>query len=388
MSSALAKEVSKGTDGSAAAATKVDDKSVWQASKPLIQLAVFTGCGVACGFTFEKARVIDPAVIQDQMEFSRFVMLKMFLSAVTTGLVSFSVLSIIPATKQKFAMARESFAAPLRNKGAFSSLVGGALLGMGLTLSGTCPGMVFVQLGGGVPNAVYTLLGGFTGVLAYGMIHPFIRSAIKPAKPAKYEWLDQYMSTSFAAMALPTAVAIASIVAAVEYASPWKTEVITTSMNNYLTTASWSPIFSGVVIGLAQIPLVLLIDDTLGSSTAYCTVMSQLIPTSLSKTSLLRYFDNVINNMESWWQVIFMTSYMLASYASSNLSGSYASVDGVGIQNAFIGGFLLLFGARLASGCTSGHGLSGIGLLNMLSFVNVPSIFAGGMGLQFIRNLL
>ena len=102
MSSALAKEVSKGTDGSAAAATKVDDKSVWQASKPLIQLAVFTGCGVACGFTFEKARgnssrisssavdidlfaVIDPAVIQDQMEFSRFVMLKMFLSAVTTG---------------------------------------------------------------------------------------------------------------------------------------------------------------------------------------------------------------------------------------------------------------------------------------------------------------
>lgn len=43
---------------------------------------------------------------------------------------------------------------------------------------------------------------------------------------------------------------------------------------------------------------------------------------------------------------------MLASYASSNLSGSYASVDGVGIQNAFIGGFLLLFGARLASGCT------------------------------------
>lgn len=37
-------------------------------------------------------------------------------------------------------------------------------------------------------HVVYTLLGGFTGVLAYGMIHPFISSAIKPAKPAKYEW--------------------------------------------------------------------------------------------------------------------------------------------------------------------------------------------------------
>ena len=51
-------------------------------------------------------------------------------------------------------------------------------------------------------------------------------------------------------------------------------------------------------------------------------------------------------------QVIFMASYMIASYASSNLSGNYASVDGVSISNAFIGGFLLLFGARFASGCT------------------------------------
>ena len=99
--------------------------------------------------------VVDPAVILDQMEFSRFVMLKMFLSAVTTGtchtyycliemhiicfagLVSFSMLSMIPATKKKFAVARQSFVAPLRSKGAVSSLVGGALLGMGMTLSGT-----------------------------------------------------------------------------------------------------------------------------------------------------------------------------------------------------------------------------------------------------------
>ena len=56
MSSTISKEVSKGTNISAVAATNADDKSAWQASKPLIQLAVFTGCGVACGFAFEKAR--------------------------------------------------------------------------------------------------------------------------------------------------------------------------------------------------------------------------------------------------------------------------------------------------------------------------------------------
>ena len=56
MSSTISKEVSKGTDGSTVAATNADDKGVWQANKPLIQLAVFSGCGVACGFAFEKAR--------------------------------------------------------------------------------------------------------------------------------------------------------------------------------------------------------------------------------------------------------------------------------------------------------------------------------------------
>lgn len=56
MSSTLSKEVSKGTDGSTVAATNADDRGVWQANKPLIQLAVFSGCGVACGFAFEKAR--------------------------------------------------------------------------------------------------------------------------------------------------------------------------------------------------------------------------------------------------------------------------------------------------------------------------------------------
>lgn len=34
---------------------------------------------------FISFAVIDPAVIQDQMDFSRFVMLKMFLTAVSTG---------------------------------------------------------------------------------------------------------------------------------------------------------------------------------------------------------------------------------------------------------------------------------------------------------------
>ena len=49
------------------------------------------------------------------------------------------------------------------------------------------------------------------------------------------------------------------------------------------------------------------------------------------------------------------------------------------LVQAFIGGVLLLFGARLAGGCTSGHMISGISQLTVGSFVFGASIFASGI---------
>jgi len=53
------------------------------------------------------------------------------------GLVGISALSIIPATKQKFMIARDAFVGPLKCKGILSSTLGGAILGMGMTICGT-----------------------------------------------------------------------------------------------------------------------------------------------------------------------------------------------------------------------------------------------------------
>jgi hypothetical protein len=49
------------------------------------------------------------------------------------------------------------------------------------------------------------------------------------------------------------------------------------------------------------------------------------------------------------------------------------------LVQAFIGGVLLLFGARLAGGCTSGHMISGISQLTVGSFIFGVSIFASGI---------
>lgn len=49
------------------------------------------------------------------------------------------------------------------------------------------------------------------------------------------------------------------------------------------------------------------------------------------------------------------------------------------LRQAFLGGVLLLFGARLAGGCTSGHMISGISQLTIGSFIFGVSIFASGI---------
>ncbi|MEK7401552.1 MAG: YeeE/YedE thiosulfate transporter family protein [Gemmatimonadota bacterium] len=48
--------------------------------------------------------------------------------------------------------------------------------------------------------------------------------------------------------------------------------------------------------------------------------------------------------------------------------------------DAFIGGFLILFGARLAGGCTSGHIISGMSQLAVSSTIFAAAVFAGGIG--------
>lgn len=50
---------------------------------------------------------------------------------------------------------------------------------------------------------------------------------------------------------------------------------------------------------------------------------------------------------------------------------------GLSPTEAFAGGFLMLFGSRVGSGCTSGHGISGAGSLHTKSFIAIVTMFLG-----------
>ncbi len=51
---------------------------------------------------------------------------------------------------------------------------------------------------------------------------------------------------------------------------------------------------------------------------------------------------------------------------------------------AFVGGAIMAFGARMAGGCTSGHGISGALQLSVGSWVALICFFAGGVAVAMM----
>ena len=111
--------------------------------------------GFIFGFAMNKARVMEPFIIQDQMIMSRFVMLKLFLTASGTskndlklsflGALSFALLYCFKATRSNVLNAINNMGS-LMNRGYLPFIIGGLLLGAGLDLAGTCPGMIYVEV--------------------------------------------------------------------------------------------------------------------------------------------------------------------------------------------------------------------------------------------------
>src|SRR5678815_1073470 len=150
-----------------------------------------------------------------------------------------------------------------------------------------------------------------------------------------------------------------------------------------LTSKTWSPYVAGIVIGLLQIPAFLLIETALGTSSSYVTVGGLIA--SWIDPSILK-IDYVAKHLaltgKNWWQVALVGGIAIGALISMKLSGARRQpispiwTRALGSASptrryavALAAGFIMLFGARLADGCTSGHGLSGTAQLAVGSMV-------------------
>lgn len=350
-----------------------------------VKLSACAAAGVVFGFAAEKAKVYIPVVIQNQMSFSQFIMLKAFLSATTAGLVSFILLSIFPPTRSLFDKVRSTFAGTVEPKKSIAFVMGGAILGMGMTVSGACPGMVVIQMGAGVKNAFVTLAGCYTGALLYAAVKPLLEPLLMVKGQSSESCVDKKVSVSYFKLAAALATMLSGVAFLADYLVPWTSEVqVSPATVGFFEQKSWSPILAGLIMGSLQLVVAFTVKDSLGGSSSYCTLLSQVRPVR----NWFSYLSGFQSGIENWWQVAYWLGALGGAGLSAHLSGTWGQGEGVIPWVGFVGGAMMLFGARMASGCTSGHGLSGMALLSLPAFLAVPSMFAGGMGLAFALNLL
>lgn len=180
-----------------------------------LTLAIVVGIvmGIVFGFALEKSRVFEPGIIVGQMQMRNFIMLKVFLTAVATGAVVLAVLNGFGYVK-------------LQPKAALyaADIVGGLILGVGITLAGACPGTTLAQVGAGYRDALFTLVGGLFGAVAYSYAEPTLSKTFLGQGGGKITFTD-LIGIPYWTGALMLAVVIALILVAMEAWKPWRGEM-------------------------------------------------------------------------------------------------------------------------------------------------------------------
>ncbi|MBU1002673.1 MAG: YeeE/YedE family protein [Proteobacteria bacterium] len=162
-------------------------------------------------------------------------------------------------------------------------------------------------------------------------------------------------------------------------------------MAQYKSPKPWNPYLCGGLSGLLIVLSVWVTGKYFGASTSFVRsagLIEQLFDPE--RVGLMDYFTKVTPTID--WQWMFVAGIFAGSYLAAKLIGGFkvqAVPDmwqarfgpGVGKRAlmAFFGGILALFGARLAGGCPSGHGLSGTLQLSLSGFIALACFFLGGL---------
>lgn len=155
---------------------------------------------------------------------------------------------------------------------------------------------------------------------------------------------------------------------------------------------AWSPYLVGGLIGLLSMATFYFSDKPIGASTGYARLAGMVGKVFARRhTESLKYYQDFKPKVD--WEVMLIVGVVggafLAAWLGDELTGEWlpamwtarfgedSLILRLGV--ALAGGVLMAFGARLAGGCTSGHGISGTLQLSVGSWIAVVSFFAGGI---------
>ncbi|EGO59793.1 hypothetical protein NEUTE1DRAFT_38602 [Neurospora tetrasperma FGSC 2508] len=320
--------------------------------------------GAAFGAALTVSGVYQPSVIVSQLKFENWHMIQAFLTAAASSAALVHLLQTLSPT---------TFPLPPRSYSSISlfsrydgNLLGGILLGTGMMLSGACPGTVLAQIGTGVRSGFYALEGGIIGGIVFT---GFAEAAAKASgNGEESKELTKTVYENLGVSRSSVLVAFEAICASV---------VVSTALwTSVGPEAKISPVVGGLCIAGAQLLSLLLRKNLVGTSTSFEEVGDWFWGIFKGKTLPQRY-----NNL------LFVSGCVLGAKLLTVAYPALGQVTEVAVSPvaAGLGGFLMIIGSRMAGGCTSGHGISGISLLSTSSFLTIGAAFGAGALLGLMR---
>lgn len=153
----------------------------------------------------------------------------------------------------------------------------------------------------------------------------------------------------------------------------------------------WSPYLAGSLAGALAVLSVLFTGNFFGASTTFVRSSAMLEKIfAPERVANMDYFLKYAPKFD--WQFLFVLGIFIGALISSLLSGNFkfqavpdmwkARFGPSKVKRAitaFLGGGIALFGARLAGGCPSGHGLSGVMQASVSGYIALTAFFLGGV---------
>ena len=134
-------------------------------------------------------------------------------------------------------------------------------------------------------------------------------------------------------------------------------------------TIPWASLFGGMLLGLSAIVLMLFSGKVAGIS----GVVGGLLTPKKNETS---------------WRGAFLVGIILSILVVAPFGFSLPDVSDNNIFAVILAGLFVGFGTRLGNGCTSGHGIVGMGRFSKRSIYATCAFMASAMLMVLIRRLL
>ena len=125
----------------------------------------FLTLGIIFGIIMSKAEIISWYRIYEMFRLEAFHMYGVIGSALILGLFSIQMIKFF---NLKSYDGEEIHFTP-KDRGVYRYLIGGVIFGLGWSMTGACPGPLFVLLGKGVWPIILIILGSVFGTFLYGL---------------------------------------------------------------------------------------------------------------------------------------------------------------------------------------------------------------------------